>query len=96
VSKVVERLLADQVLDRIHQAGRLLRLSEKYSPERLNNACQRALNFDDPAYKTVKNILKQNLDQQVPPSPVSAPPASAFLRQTDELVGDLAGVTTWN
>ncbi len=96
VQQVVEQMLADAVLDRVHQAGRLLRLSEKYGSQRLNDACRRALNFGDPAYKTVKGILKQNLDQAAPPDPVQLPPARTFSRQPDELVGALAAVQTWN
>lgn len=96
VQQTIAQLLADQVLDRIHQAGRLLRLSEKYGHERLNNACQRALNYSDPAYKTVKNILKNNLDQEELPAPVQIAPALTFSRQPYEMVGALAEVDTWS
>jgi transposase len=96
VQQAVEQILADPVLDRVHQAGRLLRLSEKYGCQRLNDACQRALDYGDPAYKTVKGILKQNLDQESQPIPIQLPPAHAFSRQADELVGALAEVPTWN
>ena len=96
IRQTVEQILSDPVLDRIHQAGRLLRLSEKYGCQRLNDACQRALDFGDPAYKTVKGILKQNLDQEEPPIPVQLSPALTFSRQPDELVGALAEVPTWN
>jgi transposase len=96
VQLVVEQILADPILDRIHQAGRLLRLSEKYGCKRLNDACQRALDYGDPAYKTIKGILKQNLDQDAPSTPVYIPPAHTFLRPTSELVGSLAEVPSWN
>ena len=96
VQKAVEQILADPVLDRIHQAGRLLRLSEKYGSKRLNDACQRALDYGDPAYKTIKGILKHNLDQEDPPIAVQIPPACTFLRPTSELVGVLAEVPSWN
>jgi len=95
VQHTVEQILADPVLDRIHQAGRLLRLSEKYGNQRLNDACQRAMDYGDPAYKTVKGILKQNLDQESQPIPVQIPPAHTFSRQPDEIVGALAEVPTW-
>jgi len=95
VQQTVEQILADPVLDRIHQAGRLLRLSEKYGCQRLNDACQRALSYGDPAYKTVKGILKQNLDQESQPIPVQIPPAHTFSRQPNEMVGALAEVPTW-
>lgn len=96
VQEVVEQLLADPVLDRLHQAGRLLRLSEKYGNKRLNDACQRALDYGDPAYKTIKGILKRNLDQEDLPIPVQISPADTFLRPTSELVGDLAEIQSWN
>jgi hypothetical protein len=92
----VEQILGDPVLDRVHQAGRLLRLSEKYGTQRLEAACQRALDYGDPAYKTVKGILKQNLDQENQPMAIQLPPTHAFSRQPDELVGALAEVATWN
>ncbi len=96
IQQTVAQILADPVLDRIHHAGRLLRLSEKYGCQRLNDACQRALDFGDPAYKTVKGILKQNLDQAGQPILIQLPPAHTFLRQPGEMVGVLAKVPTWN
>jgi transposase len=96
IQRVVEQILADPILDRVHQAGRLVRLGEKYGCQRLNDACRRALDFGDPAYKTVKGILKQNLDQADRPAPIQLPPAQTFSRQPDELVGALAEVQPWN
>jgi transposase len=96
VQQVVEQILADPVLDRIHQAGRLVRLSEKYGAQRLHDACQRALDYGDPAYKTVKNILKHHLDQQEAPIPIQLAPALTFSRQAQELVGGLVEVERWN
>jgi len=96
VQQVVQQLLADPVLDRVHQAGRLLRLSEKVGGQRLNAACQRALDYGDPAYKTVKGILKHNLDQENQPIAVQIPLATTFSRQTEELVGTLVEVAKWN
>jgi transposase len=96
VQQTVQAILADPVLDQVHQAGRLLRLSEKYGHQRLEAACQRALDFGDPSYKTVKGILKQHLEGEKMPSPIQLPPAETFTRQTCELVGALAEVATWN
>ncbi len=95
VRQTVEHMFADPVLDRLHQAGRLLRLHEKYGSARLNQACQRALAYGDPAYKTVKNILKHHLDQEELPIPVQIPAAATFSRPVDELVGVWAEVDTW-
>jgi transposase len=96
VQQVVQQMLGDPVLDRMHQAGRLLRLAEKYGRQRLEAACQRALNYGDPAYKTVKGILSHNLDLENQPVQVQLPPAHTFSRQADELVGDLVEVAAWN
>lgn len=93
---VVERLLADPVLDQIHQVGRLLGLQEKYGTVRLEAACQRALRFEDASYKTVKGILKQGTEQEELPIPVEIPPATTFAREPQELIGNLLEVATWN
>jgi transposase len=93
---VVEILLADPALDQLHPAGRLLRLQEKHTARRLEAACQRALAFGDPSYKTVKRILVQRLEQEVTPIPVELPPARTFARQTSELVGALTEVFPWS
>ena len=39
-------------------------LGKKYSPERLENACYRALMIKGFSYKSVKSILKNGLDHQ--------------------------------
>jgi len=38
-------------------------LGKKYGSVRLESACQRALHFENPRYKTVKTILEKGLDQ---------------------------------
>jgi transposase len=42
----------------------LLRLGKRYSPQRLEAACARALAFKAYSYKNVESILKKGLDQQ--------------------------------
>jgi transposase len=42
----------------------LLRLGEKYSPKRLESACERALITGAASYKSVKSILAHSLDSQ--------------------------------
>jgi len=94
--QVVEALLADPVVDRLPTAGKLVRLGKRFGAERLEAACQRALLFGDPAYKTVKGILAQGTDQEPVPIPVELPPATTFARQPAEIVGPLAEVSSWN
>jgi hypothetical protein len=92
----VEALLADPVVDRLTTAGKLVRLGKRFSPERLEAACQRALLFGDPTYKTVKGILTKGTDQEPVPIPVELPPATTFARQPAEMVGPLAEESSWN
>ena len=40
----------------------MIRLAKKVGPVRLEAACQRALAFDAPRYRTVKTILDKGLD----------------------------------
>jgi hypothetical protein len=42
----------------------VLALAKQYTPERLEAAATRALHFQSPSYRTLKNILVQGLDQQ--------------------------------
>jgi len=42
----------------------ILRLSKKYSPQRLEKACARALYIGGISYRSVKSILKNHLDEQ--------------------------------
>ena len=48
----------------------ILRLREKVGDQRLNAACDRALAFASPSYRTVKGILDKGLDSE----PVAATP----------------------
>lgn len=93
--EVVESLLAHRPEDRLRTAGRLLRLGDRFTPERLEAACARALRFDDPAYKTIKRILEQGLDAEESPAAKPLPPAMAFARSASELVGRLTGGAVW-
>jgi transposase len=94
-SQVVQALLGDPVVDRLPSVARLLRLQDKYGSERLEAACRRAMDGDDPAYKTVKRILAQDLDGQPLPEVMVLPPATTFARPHQELLGALGG-ESWN
>jgi hypothetical protein len=95
--QVVSTLLDDPVLDRLPTAGRLLRLRHRFSNERLEASCRRALAFDDPSYTTVKRILTENLDNEPPVEAVSAPAAPrTFVRSVLDLVGTVLGGVAWN
>jgi transposase len=93
--KVVDDLLDHRPEDRLRTAGRLLRLGDRFGPERLEAACARALRFDDRAYMTIKRILEQGLDLEEPPATNLPSPALTFARPPAELVGHLAGGVSW-
>jgi len=42
----------------------ILRLAQRYDPQRLEKACQRALRIGSPSYQSVKSILEKGLDAQ--------------------------------
>jgi len=94
--EVVLRLLNHRPEDRLRSAGRLLRLAERFGSDRLEKACRRALHFDDPAYRTIKHILERGLEGEELEPAAPAPPASAFVRPPQELVGHLVkGGAMW-
>jgi transposase len=76
VAQAVEALLSLHTLHYLRQCQGIIGLSEKYGPERLNAACERALAFGDPAYPTIRNILQKGLEGQEP-LPLQAQSASA-------------------
>jgi transposase len=77
---LVDTLLTPGTLTGLREAQAVLRLAERYPPERLAGACERALAAGDGRYRTVRGILERDLDR-VPPEPSPSPTrASAFLR----------------
>ncbi|MCL6649447.1 MAG: IS21 family transposase [Chloroflexi bacterium] len=91
VLEAVRSLLAVDTLTHLRQAQGILRLEQTYGAERLNAACQRAVAFGDPRYRTVKTILARGLDQE--PLPEAPPPAKAgaYLRGREAFTFPMAG-----
>lgn len=87
---LIERLFAHRVLDNLRAAQGVVRLAQRFGSSRLEAACQRALAFDSPRYRTVKHILEKGLDQAAQPDlPGLAPVytgAARFLRDTTKLL----------
>jgi hypothetical protein len=54
----------------------IIRLAQKYSPQRVEAAAELALHTGACRYKSVESILKNSLDRQ-PLPPSSSPPSSA-------------------
>jgi transposase len=61
---LIESLFANRVLDHLRAAQGVMGLRESFGAKRLEAACARALTFGTPSYRSVKQILKQGLDQQ--------------------------------
>jgi len=61
-SQVVKDLLEERPHDRLRSVQSLLRLTETVGAERLEAACRRALDFGDPRYRRVKQILEAGLE----------------------------------
>jgi len=94
--RVVQTLLDDPVLYRIPTAGRLVRLKNRYGADRLEAACDRALAFEEPSYRTIKRILSQGLEEAETVRPLKLPLATTFVRSAAELVAPWAEVEPWN
>lgn len=58
----------------------ITRLAKKYSPERLEAACQRVLKIKAFSYKSVNSILKNGLDQQALPFDETPPEITVIHR----------------
>jgi hypothetical protein len=85
-SQVVETLFADRPLYRLRSVQAILRLEERYGAKRLEAACTRALFFDDPRYRRIKTILKNDLDQEPLPEQMTLWPGQPhrFARSANE------------
>lgn len=76
VSRMMEAILADNALRNLRKGQALLRLGDKYGPERLNEACRHLLAFDSTQLKRLQQILERGI-----PVVSSESPASARLSQ---------------
>jgi hypothetical protein len=74
------------LLSRIHQPQSynsclgILRLGEKYSNKRLENACLRCQKIGKASHKMIKNILFRNLDKQTEPPNIFSTPRHENIR----------------
>jgi transposase len=64
--KLVSRILESRLHPEqgFRSALGIMRLCNRYTPERVDKACQRALAIDSCSYKSVQSILKNGLDRQ--------------------------------
>jgi hypothetical protein len=88
-AELIERLLADRIVERLRAAQGVLRLAETYSPTRLEAACARALYHASPFYRTVSTILRGGYDAQplapVPPAQTAYASTARFARDAEAL-----------
>ena len=68
---------------RIRQGHKLLRLGQRYTPQRLDAACRRALAVDLIDVRRVERILVQALELQETPEHPPSLPAGRFVRPGD-------------
>jgi len=78
-------LVAPFPLSKVAQGQRLLRLAERYTPERLDAACARALGFDLVDVRRLERILVLALEHEGQPAPptdqrVQPLPSARFAR----------------
>jgi hypothetical protein len=78
---LVHERLSVHALHNLREAQAILRLAERYEPDRLERACRRARDAGDPRYRTVRGILERGFDL-LPQAEVVTPllPIGAFLR----------------
>ena len=98
-AEVVAELLTERPLDRTRTVGRILRLAEKFSPARLEAACQRGQAFGDSSPTTLRRILERELDQSPQPVlPTANGGTLVFARSGQELgaaILDAARGASW-
>ena len=63
VGKVAELIFSDRAVDGMRPVRALVHLAHRYTPQRLQAACTRALEYGTPCYQSVKEILSKCLDK---------------------------------
>jgi transposase len=78
---LVLAMFNDTVLVNLRGAQGIVRMREKFGDQRLDAACERALAFASPKYRTVKTILDKGLDSQpaAAAAQTSTAPADTYL-----------------
>ena len=89
VGRYVRRILGDHAMRNLRKAQAVLRLAESHPAATLDQACRRALRFDNVRFASLKQILAKGLFRQpLPPRRPPSPAASAcrFARPQDYFV----------
>jgi hypothetical protein len=61
---MITKVLSDGTRTSLRKAQAILRLAEQYSNERLEEACLRAIAFDNYSHHSLKKILAEGLDKK--------------------------------
>ena len=94
VAEFADRLLGGPLpWSKIRQGHKLLRLGQRYTPERLDAACRRALDVDLIDVRRVERILVQALEQSEMPEHPLPLPAGRFARPGSVFVHAEGGQT---
>lgn len=83
VDAVIGELLSVNAIFRLRQAQGVLRLADRYGDQRLEAACQRAIQAGDPSYKTVKGILAAGTENAPVQQRLAGIDTPAWLRGPD-------------
>ena len=59
---MVNKLLNEEPIRNLRSAQNIIRLEKKYAREKLDDAIRHAISFGNFTYRTVKNILENDLD----------------------------------
>ena len=95
-TQFVQSLYADPSVDRHARVVRTLKLRTTVGDARLEAGCERALEYGELTYATLKRILEQHLEAVRPPASPAPAPARTFARSAGELLGHLFGGLAWN
>ena len=80
MAAVAREIFADQAVDGLRPVRALIRLADKYTVPRLEAACQRAVRYRTPTYRSVKDILVNGLDQLPEERPADPPTGQVQFR----------------
>ena len=83
IAEVIAMVLDKESKRTLRKAQGILRLAEKYGKERLDNACLKAILYENYSYESISNCLKKNLEQTIeeaPPTALIANENNSYLR----------------
>jgi transposase len=92
-AELIGKLLEEKPVDRLRAAQGILSLAKRHGPARVEAACRRALIFNIVSYRSVKTILKKNMENEpLPPEAVAEgplPKTAIFARPLTEIASGL-------